>query len=106
MPDPLPRWADADALAAWLARGRNDLEPAACRLEPRIGEVLRLLGATPGCALARMSGSGASCFGLYRDAGAAREAAEALAERRPGWWLRAAAILREAPAVQLTRETT
>jgi 4-diphosphocytidyl-2-C-methyl-D-erythritol kinase len=53
-------------------------------LRPAIGEVLAALRATPGCRLARMSGSGATCFGLYADAGAAGRALDQL--RRPDWW--------------------
>ena len=59
-------WDDAAAMAADLGRLRNDLEPAAIALRPVIGDVLAALAATPGCLLARMSGSGATCFGLYR----------------------------------------
>jgi 4-diphosphocytidyl-2-C-methyl-D-erythritol kinase len=77
-------WADAAALVADLQRARNDLEPAARRLQPVIGTVLDALAAQPGCLLARMSGSGATCFGLFANEEAAAEAASAL--RRPGWW--------------------
>ncbi|MGC8477686.1 MAG: 4-(cytidine 5'-diphospho)-2-C-methyl-D-erythritol kinase [Acetobacteraceae bacterium] len=74
-------FADAAALAAFLAANtRNDLEAPARALCPAIGEVLAALAATPGCLLARMSGSGATCFGLF----ASPEAATA--PSRPGWW--------------------
>ncbi len=78
----------ADALAAY----RNDLEASARRLAPVIGDVLDALGATPRCLLARMSGSGATCFGLYPTAAAARRAAGRLRRRQPGWWVRATAV--------------
>jgi 4-diphosphocytidyl-2-C-methyl-D-erythritol kinase len=78
------RWDDAVAMAADLTRLRNDLAPPAIALRPVIGEVLAALVATNGCLLARMSGSGATCFGLFPDAAAAAAAAGALA--RPGWW--------------------
>ena len=55
-----------------LGRQRNDLQPAAIALRPVIGEVLSALEAAPDCLLARMSGSGATCFGLFADAAAAR----------------------------------
>lgn len=84
-------WPDAAALAADLRRTRNDLEPAARRLQPVIGAVLEGLTAQPGCLLARMSGSGATCFGLFADAGMAARAAVAL--RRPGWWSWGGAIV-------------
>ncbi len=77
-------WADAAALAAGLAATRNDLEPPAVSLAPVIGDVLRVLRADPACLLARMSGSGATCFGLYADAAAAEDAASRLG--RQGWW--------------------
>jgi 4-diphosphocytidyl-2-C-methyl-D-erythritol kinase len=87
MPDVLPCWRDAADLAAWLAVQRNDMQAAAVAAAPVVGEVIAAIGATAGCLLARMSGSGATCFGLYPDAAAAARAADALA--RPGWWVRA-----------------
>ncbi|MCW3477237.1 4-(cytidine 5'-diphospho)-2-C-methyl-D-erythritol kinase, partial [Rhodovastum sp. RN2-1] len=77
-------WASLDAMAADLAALGNDLEPPALALRPVIGEVLAALRAQPGCRLARMSGSGATCFGLFADAAVAEAAAPAL--RRHGWW--------------------
>jgi 4-diphosphocytidyl-2-C-methyl-D-erythritol kinase len=77
-------WPDFAGFAAALARLGNDLEAPARLLCPPIGEVLAALGALPGCALARMSGSGATCFGLFAHAAAAEAAAAAL--RRTGWW--------------------
>lgn len=79
--------ADAVALAAWLMAQRNDLEPPARRLAPEITQVLTQLAALPGCLLARMSGSGATCFGLFGTDAAARAAAEALAGTDPDWWV-------------------
>lgn len=84
MPERLPTWRDAAELAAWLAGQRNDLESPARRIAPQLGEVLAALAARPGCLLARMSGSGATCFGLFATPRAAETAAGALA--RPGWW--------------------
>ncbi|HSK40385.1 MAG TPA: 4-(cytidine 5'-diphospho)-2-C-methyl-D-erythritol kinase [Arenibaculum sp.] len=82
--------ADAVALARLLAAGRgNDLTDAAIALAPAVGDVLAALGATQGCLLARLSGSGATCFGLYADQGAAEMAATALAAAHPQWWVRA-----------------
>ncbi|TDH64602.1 4-(cytidine 5'-diphospho)-2-C-methyl-D-erythritol kinase [Dankookia rubra] len=76
-------WPDAAAMAACLASLRNDLEAPAIALCPMVAEVLAALRALPGCLLARMSGSGATCFGLFADAAAARAAAM----RLPGeWW--------------------
>lgn len=77
-------WADAQSMAAGLAGTTNDLEPPARALCPEIGDVLDALNAAPGCLLARMSGSGATCFALT----ATPEAAASLAAQiaRPGWW--------------------
>lgn len=77
-------WASASAMAGWLSGLTNDLEAPAIGLAPAIGDVLRAIGATPGCLLARMSGSGATCFGLFADPVEARSAAADMARR--GWW--------------------
>jgi 4-diphosphocytidyl-2-C-methyl-D-erythritol kinase len=82
--DPMP--ADVVGLAQILMRCRNDLTDAAIGLLPEIGAVLASLGALPGALLARMSGSGATCFALFRDRGAAERAREALAAAEPHWW--------------------
>ncbi len=79
-----PRWDDAVAMAGELALLRNDLEAPAGQLCPPIATVLAALRAVPGCLLARMSGSGATCFGLFADPGEAARAAASLAHS--GWW--------------------
>lgn len=87
---PLPdRFEDVDGLLAALADARNDLEPPAAVLVPAVGEVLRALRGRPEVALARLSGSGATAFGLCRSAVEAARAAHALADASPGWWVRA-----------------
>ncbi|RVQ69441.1 4-(cytidine 5'-diphospho)-2-C-methyl-D-erythritol kinase [Croceicoccus ponticola] len=65
--------------------GRNDLEAPAVSICPAIADVLEALNET-GAWLVRMSGSGATCFALYDDAEQRDRAAQAMAERRPGWW--------------------
>jgi 4-diphosphocytidyl-2-C-methyl-D-erythritol kinase len=77
-------WPSLDALVAELASESNDLEAAAISLEPLIGSVLAALRALPGCCLARMSGSGATCFALFADPEAAEVAAAGL--RPEAWW--------------------
>jgi 4-diphosphocytidyl-2-C-methyl-D-erythritol kinase len=67
---------------------RNDLEEPAIRLQPTIATALGALRDTPGCALARMSGSGATCFGLFDTSRAAAAAARRLRSRHPTWWVR------------------
>lgn len=74
--------------AAWLACLRNDLEAPARAVEPVIGTVLAALAALPDCLLARMSGSGATCFALFPDAVSASAAARQIATARPEWWVK------------------
>lgn len=83
-PAELPEaWSDAASLATDLERLSNDLEAPAMSLCPAIADVLAALRAQPGCLLARMSGSGATCFGLF----AAPSQAEVAARAMPsGWW--------------------
>jgi 4-diphosphocytidyl-2-C-methyl-D-erythritol kinase len=88
-----PRAGDLSAFAAFLAAQRNDLEVPAIRLAPVIAEVRAALAAQSGCRLARMSGSGATCFGLFGDRPAAEAAAAALRHARPGWWVAAADVV-------------
>jgi 4-diphosphocytidyl-2-C-methyl-D-erythritol kinase len=78
----LPRWADAQEFCKWLSFQRNDLEPPARTIAPGITEVLQALD---GALLARMSGSGATCFGLYAQ-GASAQAAR-IAAVHPDWWV-------------------
>ena len=89
---PLPPAApmpDAVALAAYLGHCRNDLEAPALSLVPQIGAVLAALQGQKGCLLARMSGSGATCFGLFASASAAVAAATALRAQSGAWWVQA-----------------
>ena len=78
--------ADARALAAALAQTGNDLTAPAVALLPVIAEVLAALEAAPGCLLARMSGSGATCFALFAEDGAAESTAASIGSGQPGWW--------------------
>ncbi|GGH42967.1 4-(cytidine 5'-diphospho)-2-C-methyl-D-erythritol kinase [Frigidibacter albus] len=103
MPE-VPACTDAATFAAFLLGLRNDLEPPARALQPQVSEVLAALGAQTGCLLARMSGSGATCFGLFAAEAPARGAAAALAAAAAGWWVQAARML-PAPD-QETRATT
>ncbi len=84
---------DAAALFEALGRCGNDLTAPALTLAPAIAEVLAALAAQPGCALSRMSGSGATCFGLFAEAGPAAAAAAALAVAHPRWWVQPAPML-------------
>jgi 4-diphosphocytidyl-2-C-methyl-D-erythritol kinase len=77
-------WDNVAAMAADLQTCRNDLQAPAIELCPAIGRALAALASRPGCLLARMSGSGATCFGLFPTPEAAREAVDQL--RMPNWW--------------------
>ena len=83
-------WPQVTSASDWLgaiAAGRNDLEPPALRVQPVIGDVLATLRASDGCQLARMSGSGATCFGLFSDSIAAENAERAIRAMQPHWWV-------------------
>jgi 4-diphosphocytidyl-2-C-methyl-D-erythritol kinase len=82
--DPMP--ADAAELARILATRGNDLTDAAIGLVPEIGGVLARLEQLPGALLARMSGSGATCFALFANRNAAEGAHAMLAAANPLWW--------------------
>ena len=77
-----------DGLIGFLKQQGNDLLPAAMAIVPEIGNALTALEAQKGCALARMSGSGATCFGLLRDEAQAQKAAQQIARDNPDWWVR------------------
>lgn len=93
LPRDLPRLKTAAELAAFLRMARNDLEAAATMLLPGISALRSALSAQPGCLMSRMSGSGATCFGLFPDALTAAAAARALRMGSPDWWIEAAPIL-------------
>ncbi|WP_085579490.1 4-(cytidine 5'-diphospho)-2-C-methyl-D-erythritol kinase [Thalassospira mesophila] len=82
-------FADVTSLATALRDCRNDLTLPAITLLPEICDVLDALARADGCLLARMSGSGATCFGLYPNADQAQAAATAIAQANPGWWVQA-----------------
>ena len=75
-----------------LVSGGNDLEIAAQTLLPSIVDVLEALKRVPGVILARMSGSGATCFGLFETPEAASRAHRRLADERSGWWIATTAL--------------
>jgi 4-diphosphocytidyl-2-C-methyl-D-erythritol kinase len=86
------RMAKPDELIGFLKTSGNDLEAPARALAPVIGEVLNELSRMPGIELWRMSGSGATCFGLFEEQGAAQMAAIALSHSHPKWWVQATRI--------------
>jgi 4-diphosphocytidyl-2-C-methyl-D-erythritol kinase len=93
---------DARDLAEALKARRNDLADAAEGLVPEIKTILGALEAQPGCLLARMSGSGATCFALFGRAQEAQAAAAALRAAKPGWWIEASELLSDTAALAQT----
>ena len=83
--NPIPR--KRDELVSWLGHPGNDLEESAIALAPAIAEVLAELRALPRCELARMSGSGATCLGIFTTSRAVLEAARNLRASHPRWWV-------------------
>jgi 4-diphosphocytidyl-2-C-methyl-D-erythritol kinase len=81
-----------DQLVRFLLSQANDLESAAIALAPVVADVLLALSSQPHCELARMSGSGATCFAVFASAAAAIKAAEAVHAEYPKWWVRATAL--------------
>lgn len=81
-----------DALFAALKKARNDMEDAACVIAPVVGHVLSVLSAARGVRLARMSGSGATCFALFEDCASSARAARVIRRDHPGWWVKTAVL--------------
>lgn len=90
---PLPGRLDLASVLQWLRATRNDLENPAKTLAPAIGDALDALGSA-GSPFARMSGSGATCFGLFETDAAAAHAAEAIRAGHPGWFVAATTSMR------------
>jgi len=84
---PHGRFQDTADLLRFLDSTRNDLEAPALKLQPVIGEVLAAIAALPGALLSRMSGSGATCFGIFADQDCCQRAAQTLKAAVPGWWV-------------------
>ena len=82
----LEEWVEA------LASGSNDLETPAMKIQPVIGAVISALNATNGAWLARMSGSGATCFALYENTADAKRAADKILREHPEWWVHAGVL--------------
>jgi 4-diphosphocytidyl-2-C-methyl-D-erythritol kinase len=91
-----PTWPEAgESIDAWidtLSDIGNDLEKPAMRVQPVIGEVLSALGSAVGARLARMSGSGATCFAIFNDDADAQRAAQAIQLAHPLWWVHAGVL--------------
>ena len=77
---------DYNEFPDWLGQQRNDLEAPAAQVAPVIWDVLDALRDEPGCRIARMSGSGATCYALFDDGDQAKAAVELIRETHPDWW--------------------
>jgi len=88
-------FADLRALVQYLHSTRNDLEKPASEIAPVIAEVLDEINRLPEVLLARMSGSGATCFGIFTDHAAARASMLTLKEKHPDWWMAGACLAGE-----------
>ena len=86
------KFSNRDQLLQFLGTQSNDLEPPAIAIQPVIATVLTALRGLPGCHLARMSGSGATCFALFSSVTAARESARILRGKFPHWWVKATTL--------------
>lgn len=84
--------ADAAEFIGELKKRHNDLQDAACALEPAVAEVLHVLENQPLCLFSAMSGSGGTCFGLFRTPENAANAAEDIAATHPNWWVKQTAL--------------
>jgi len=84
--------ASADAWVYELVGGTNDLEAPALKVQPVIGDVLKVLRDQTGVKLARMSGSGATCFAIFGSAPEATAAAAAISKNYPQWWVHAGTL--------------
>ncbi len=89
----MPEALDFPHFAAWLARQRNDLQTPAIGIAPVIGQAIDALQGQEGAALAAMSGSGGTCFGLFVEMAQAEAAAARIKAAHPDWWVAAARML-------------
>jgi len=102
--DRFPPPRDFARLVDCLATRGNDLYEAARRMVPEIDQVIDALSGQDGCALARMSGSGATCFALFADESRAAEAAERVAHAHPDWWVAAAPLLSDVHGLRASED--
>ena len=98
LPADIPSPNDLSNWLIWLTAQRNDLERPALKLQPAIGAVLAALNAFEGTKLARMSGSGATCFAITETAEQCDSLAALLKHRYPNWWVVATQSLTDSGA--------
>jgi len=86
--EPFTYFSSTDQLIDYLKRQRNDLQPIACKKWPEINQVLDTLEETQDVLLSRMSGSGSTCFGLYRSQAIAKRAVSYINKKNNKWWIK------------------
>ncbi|WP_424927194.1 4-(cytidine 5'-diphospho)-2-C-methyl-D-erythritol kinase [Amaricoccus tamworthensis] len=86
MSDP-PEFTDLNTFVEFLRTCRNELEHPAIAVQPVIADVIAALADTTGCRLARMSGSGATCYGVFKTAAESESAVSSLRSTHPNWWV-------------------
>ncbi|MDE2739259.1 MAG: 4-(cytidine 5'-diphospho)-2-C-methyl-D-erythritol kinase [Paracoccaceae bacterium] len=90
---PFPALGNKNDIISWIREQRNDLEPPALQLCPEIKNILSRLRDQEGCMVARMSGSGGTCFGIFQTAEQVSVAAKTIKQLEPGWWIQPTRIL-------------
>ena len=90
---PFPALGSKNDIISWIRDQRNDLEPPALQLCPEIKDILSRLQDQEGCLVARMSGSGGTCFGIFQTAEQVSVAAKTIKQLEPGWWIQPTRIL-------------
>jgi 4-diphosphocytidyl-2-C-methyl-D-erythritol kinase len=94
-PQALPEsFQDFDDFIGFLKKSDNDLKAPACAIVPDIKNALNALDTQKGCAFAQMTGSGSSCFGLFKDEESALKAVQSIAQDNPDWWVKAGWLAR------------
>ena len=102
-PAPTPlQFDDAASAAGWYGALGNDLLEPACQIQPSIRDTLAALEAEDGCLLARLSGSGATCFAIFETRNAASVAASRLTKEYPDWWVRASQFRNRPAKIEVT----
>lgn len=92
MPEVLPKFQYHTQMMAWLGGMRNDLQASCEALVPEVSEVLNALAGCDGLVLARMSGSGSTCFGLFETLAQAGVAAQQITQAHPEWWVKSCVL--------------
>ncbi len=99
MAELLPTFKDVTEICDWLGQQRNDLQGPACSIAPGIAQALDTLEQSKSVLFHRMSGSGATCFGLYPTVATAADAAAAISAAHPDWWVQATTLGDQSDAV-------